>query len=203
QDAYGTTQVDIAGIIPGDVSGKAYPGVHNNVQPRTLSVQLSANPTPHLLNDLTLGDARSFWADQRVTPRPQVPGTSGALAIAQGFLDQGLDETSGAARSRVWDNHNYQARDNVSWLKGKHNLQFGGGLQHISAFHQRDDKIVGTQYTALVYNLNAQTSVSIPQSSRPPTCGGAVTTNCLPASAVSAWNNLFAGALGLVDSGGT
>src|SRR5262249_38630917 len=97
----------------------------------------------------------------------------------------------------------YQARDNVSWLKGKHNLQFGGGLQHISAFHQRDDKIVGTQYTALVYNLNAQTSVSIPQSSRPPTCGGAVTTNCLPASAVSAWNNRFAGALGLVDSGGT
>jgi hypothetical protein len=202
QFANGVSQIDIAGFAPGDTSGKAAPAVRTNVQPRTLSVQLSANPTPHLLNDLTVGDARSFWADQRVTPRPQVSGTIGALAIAQGFLDQGLDETSGAARSRVWDNHNYQVRDNLSWVKGKHNLQFGGGLQYIPAFHQRDDKIVGTQYTALVYNLNAQTSVSIPAASRPPTCSASVTTNCLQSSAVSAWNNLFAGSLGVVDSGG-
>jgi hypothetical protein len=203
QFANGISQVDIAGFAPGDTPGKAAPTVRTNVQPRTLSVQLSANPTPHLLNDLTLGDARSFWADQRVTPRPQVSGTTGALAIAQGFLDQGLDETSGAARTRVWDNHNYQLRDNLSWVKGKHNLQFGGGLQYIPAFHQRDDKIVGTQYTALVYNLNAQTSVSIPQTSRPPTCSASATTNCLPSTAVSSWNNLFAGALGIVDSAGT
>ncbi len=203
QFANGTSQVDIAGFAPGDTPGKAAPAVHTNVQPRTLSVQLSANPTPHLLNDVTLGDARSFWADQRVTPPPQVPGTAGALAIAAGFLDQGLDETSGAARTRVWDNHNYQFRDNLSWVKGKHNLQFGGGLQYIPAFHQRDDKIVGTQYTALVYNLNALTSVSIPATNRPATCSASATTNCLLSTAVSSWNNLLAGSLGIVDSAGT
>ena len=200
--AYGVNQVDIAGFIPGDTSGKAAPGVRTNVQPRTLSVQISATPTPHLLNALTLGDARSYWGDQRNPPRPQVSGTAGALSIAQGFLDQGLDVGAGNSRSRVWDNHNYQARDNLSWVRGKHNLQFGAGLEHIPAFHQRDDKIVGTQFTALVYNLNALTSAGIPASSRPPTCSATVTNNCLQSASGQAWNNLFAGALGMVDSAG-
>lgn len=203
QFAYGVTQVDIAGFAAGDTPGVAVPGVRNNVQPRTWSLQLTATPTAHIVNDIAVGDARSFWADQRDTPRPQVPGTSGALDVAASFLDQGLDETSGNARSRVWDNHNYQLRDNLSWVKGSHLLQFGVGEQYIPVFDQRDDKIVGTQYTALVYNLNASTSVSIPATSRPPTCSSTVTTNCLSSSAVSEWNNLFAGALGLVDSAGT
>ena len=88
-------------------------------------------------------------------------------------------------------------------MKGKHVLQVGGGEQYIPVFHQRDDKVVGTQYTALVYNLNAATSVSIPAADRPPTCGSGVTANCLASSAVSEWNNLFAGSLGIVDSAGT
>ncbi len=202
QAANGITQVDIAGLVPGHTSGVAAPGVRTNVQPRTLSAQLTTIVTPGLLNDLTVGDSRNFWADQRIPPRPQVPGTAGALNIAENFLSQGLEVTAGAARSRIWNSHSYQLRDNVSWNQGNHNFQFGGGWQHIRAFHQRDDKIVGTM-TALVYNLNARTSVGIPQSSRPPTCSAAVTTNCLQSSAVAAWNDLFAGALGMIDSAGT
>ncbi|MBV9743135.1 MAG: hypothetical protein JO099_05180, partial [Acidobacteriia bacterium] len=202
QFAYGSSQVDIAGFGRGDTPGVAVPAQRNDVQPRTWSIQFTATPTSRLVNDITVGDARSFWADRRDTPRPQVAGTNGALDVAASFLDQGLDETSGNARTRAWDNHDYQLRDNLSWAKGKHLLQFGGGEQYIPVFHQRDDKIVGTQYTALVYNLNAATSVSIPAADRPPTCGGSVTANCLASSAVSEWNNLYAGALGIVDSGG-
>ena len=200
QSAFGVGQVDIAGFAAGHVPGVAAPAARTNVQPRTLSVQISTMVTPNFLSDLTVGDSRSFWADQRTPPRPQVPGTTGALNIAQNFLGQGLDVTA-AARSRIWKNHNYQIRDNVSWNRGEHNFQFGGGWQHIRAFHQRDDKIVG-QLTALVYNLNARTSASIPQNSRPPTCSASVTTSCLQSSAVAAWNDLFAGALGIVDSAG-
>ncbi|HJT88527.1 MAG TPA: carboxypeptidase-like regulatory domain-containing protein, partial [Bryobacteraceae bacterium] len=202
QTANGVSQVDIAGFAQGDTPGVGAPAARTNVQPRMLSVELSTIVSPRVVNDLTLGDSRNFWADQRTPPRPQVPGTAGALDIAQNFLDQGLDVTAGTARSRVWDNHNYQVRDNLSWVKGKHNLQFGGGLEYIPAFHQRDDKIVGTQFTSLVYNLNARTSVGIPQTSRPPTCGSSASANCLPSSAVAEWNDLFAGALGIVDSAG-
>ncbi len=202
QGANNTSQVDIAGFSSGNRPGVGAPGARTNAQPRTLGLQLSTNFKPNLLNDLTIGDARNFWADQRTAPRPQVAGTSGALAVAGNFLDQGIDVTAGAARSRVWNNHNYQLRDNVSWVKGSHNLQFGAGWQNIRAFHQRDDKIVGTQLTSLVYNLNARTGVSIPATARPATCGGAVATNCLQSAAVAQWNDLFAGALGIVDSGG-
>ncbi len=200
--ANGTNQVDIAGFAPGHTSGVGAPAGRTNAQPRTLSLELSANLRPNLLNDLTVGDARSFWADQRTPPSPQVSGTTGALAVAGNFLDQGIDVTAGTARSRVWDNHNYQVRDNVSWVTGRHNISFGGGWQHVKAFHQRDDKIVGTQFTALVYNLNARTGVGIPASARPAACSATVTAQCLPAGSVAMWNDLFAGALGIVDSGG-
>jgi hypothetical protein len=202
QGANGTSQVDIAGFAPGDTIGKGAPGGRTDDQPRTLGVRLSTIVSPSMVNDLTLGDARNFWADQRTPPAPQVPGTAGALSVASNFLDQGIDVSAGTARSRVWDNQNYQLRDNYSWVKANHYLSFGGGWQHIRAFHQRDDKIVGTQLTQLVYNLNARTGISIPASARPPTCSGTVTTNCLQSASVATWNDLFAGALGMVDSGG-
>ena len=202
QGANGTSQVDIAGFATGHTPGVAAPAARTNVQPRTLALHLSTNFTPTLLNDLTVGDARSFWADQRTAPRPQVPGSAGALAVAANFLDQGIDVTAGAARSRVWNNHNYQVRDNLYWIRGKHNLQLGGGWQHIRAFQQRDDKIAGTQLTSLVYSLNARTGVSVPATARPATCSATTTTGCLTAAAVAQWNDLFAGALGIVDSGG-
>jgi hypothetical protein len=202
QGANGTNQVDIAGFAPGHTAGIGVPGGRTNAQPRTLAVQISTTLSASMLNDLTVGDARNFWADQRTPPAPQVPGTAGALAVAGNFLDQGIDVSAGAARSRIWDNHNYQLRDNFSWLKGNHNLSFGGGWQQIKAFHQRDDKIVGTQLTQLVYNLNARTGISIPASARPATCGATSTSNCLLSGSVAMWNDLFAGALGMVDSGG-
>lgn len=202
QGANGTSQVDIAGFAPGHTPSIGAPAGRTNNQPRTLAIGVTTTFSSNKLNDLTLGDARNFWADQRTPPAPQVAGTAGALAVAGNFLDQGIDVTAGAARSRVWNNHNYQLRDNFSWIKGSHNLSFGGGWQHIRAFHQRDDKIVGTQLTQLVYNLNARTGVSIPASARPATCGNGVTTNCLPSASVAMWNDLFAGALGMVDSGG-
>jgi hypothetical protein len=200
--ANGINQVDIGGFAPGHTAGVGAPAGRTNAQPRTLSLQLSTSITSNMLNDLTIGDARNFWADQRTPPAPQVAGTSGALAVAGNFLDQGIDVTAGAARSRVWNNHNYQIRDNLSWIKGNHNLSFGGGWQHIKSFHQRDDKIVGTQLTALVYNLNARTGIGIPATARPATCSATVTSNCLQSAAVAMWNDLFAGSLGMVDSGG-
>src|SRR5438034_784359 len=80
---------------------------------------------------LSFCDSRNFWTDRRIPPRPQVAGTTGALAVAENFLGQGLDVSAGAARSRVWDNHQYQLRDDFSWVKGKHNIQVGGGWRHI------------------------------------------------------------------------
>jgi len=102
---------------------------------RTTLFQLAAHGDPYSdrLNTVSLGDSRNFWADRR-TRRCLSPGTTGALDVAENFLGQGLDVSAGTARSRVWDNHEYQLRDDFSWVKGKHNFQFGGGWRHIPCF---------------------------------------------------------------------
>src|SRR5262249_62295005 len=83
QGSAGVTQADIAGFAPGDVPGQAAPGVRTIAEPRFFSLQLTATPTPTIVNTLSSGDSRNFWTDRRIPPRPPVPGPTGALAVAR------------------------------------------------------------------------------------------------------------------------
>lgn len=195
------TQLDIAGLVKGNPRGQAIPTASTPVEPRFLSARLTGQITPTLVNEFIFGFARNWWAYKRVAPFPQVPGTSGALMIALGDLDQGIDVDTQRARSRIWKDHVWQFGDNVTWTRGAHMLQFGGMWRRMPVFHQRDDKVIGS-LTSLVYELNARTAVTVPDRSRPPTCGGDITTNCLRSGDVGRWNDLLAGALGVVDKAG-
>ncbi|GBC81660.1 hypothetical protein HRbin10_00772 [bacterium HR10] len=201
QEVLDVTQLDIAGIVKGNPRGQAIPTASTPVEPRFVSARLTGQITPTLVNEFIFGFARNWWAYKRVAPFPQVPGTSGALMIALGDLDQGIDVDTQRARSRVWKDHVWQFGDNVTWTKGPHTLQFGGTWRRMPVFHQRDDKVIGS-LTSLVYELNARTAVTVPAAHRPPTCGGDVTTNCLRSGDVGRWNDLLAGALGVVDKAG-
>ncbi|PYX84056.1 MAG: hypothetical protein DMG68_21405 [Acidobacteria bacterium] len=55
-------------------------------------------------------------------------------------------------RTRFWDGRDHQLRDDVSWLKGNHLLQFGGLYQHNFNWHQRTDNGGGINYQP-VYQL--------------------------------------------------
>ncbi len=201
QEVLDVTQLDIAGLVKGNPRGQAIPTASTPVEPRFLSARLTGQITPTLVNEFIFGFARNWWAYKRVAPFPQVPGTSGALMIALGDLDQGIDVDTQRARSRVWKDHVWQFGDNVTWTRGAHMLQFGGMWRRMPVFHQRDDKVIGS-LTSLVYELNARTAVTVPAGSRPPTCGGGITTNCLRSGDVGRWNDLLAGALGVVDKAG-
>lgn len=195
------SQLDIAGLTAGATKGKAIPLAGTPVQPRFSSMRLTGQISPTLVNEFGFGYARNWWAYKRVAPFPQVKGTNAAIMAALGFLDQGIDVDTQRARSRVWRDHLWQFTDNVSWIKGKHTFQFGGTWRRTPVFHQRDDKVVGS-LTSLVAELDRGTAVAIPSSSRPPTCGAGVTTNCLSAGDVTRWDRLFAAALGMVDKAG-
>ena len=69
-------------------------------------------------------------------------------------------------------------------------------------FQERNEKTANSSLTALVYDLNARSSTSVPAANRPATCGGGVTTNCLQTGDVARWNDLYTGALGIVDKAG-
>ncbi len=201
QNVADPTQVDIIGLTPGSARGQATTLSATPVEPRFVSAKLTGQFRPTLINEFTFGYARNWWAYKRQRPIPQLSGTTGALLAALGTLDQGIEVDTQRARSRIWRDHVWQFGDNLTWVKRDHTLQFGGTWRRMPVFHERDDKVVGS-LSSLVYELNAQTSTGVPASSRPPTCGGGVTTNCIQSGDVGRYNDLFASALGIVDKAG-
>lgn len=194
-------QVDIAGLT-GGASGQIRPGGQTPVEPRFFSTQLSGMIRPNLINEFNVGFSRNFWAYKRINPFPQVPGTSAALMVGQGTLDSGIDVDTQRARSRIWREQTYQINNNLSWIRGKHTLQFGGSFRHMPVFHERDDKVIGS-LTTLVYEATAQNNaVSIAAANRPPSCGAGVTANCILTGDVARYNTLFAAGLGMIDKAG-
>ncbi len=199
QGAKEATQVDIAGILPGNTAGQAASLGFVPVQPRYVSARLTGQLSPRLVNEFVFGYARNWWSYIRQGPIPQTTGTDGALQIATGTLSQGFDVDAGSARNRTWRDHVWQFGDHLTWVRNNHNLQFGGTWRRMPAFQERNEKTASSSLTALVYDLNARTSTSVPAANRPATCGGGVTTNCLPTGDVARWNDLYTGALGIVD----
>lgn len=192
-------QVDIANLTG---CGKPVcPGGSTPVEPRFFSTTLAGALTPRLTSETNLGYRRGWWAYRRINPFPQVPGTAAALMVAQGTLDSGIDVDTQRARSRIWRDQTYSVNQNMSWMAGKHLVQFGGQAALFRVFHERDDKVIGS-LTTPVYELNASNFISISSAARPPTCGGGITTNCLQPGDVQRWNDLFAAGLGMVDKGG-
>ncbi len=206
QFVFDTTQVDIAGFSPGAQRGIPKATGLTPVEPRFFSAQLLGTITPNVINELNVGYTRNFWAYKRVNPFPQVEGTAAGLMVgrtgATQNLNAGVDFDTQNGRSRIWRDQTYYLSDNLTWIKGKHSLQFGGALRFMPFFHERDDKVIGS-LTYLVYELNAANYVSIPASSRPPTCAAGATGACLGAAAdVTRWNDLFAASLGIVNKAG-
>ena len=91
-----------------------------------------------------------------------------------------------------------QYTDNLIWIKGRHNLAFGGEFRSLPLLFTHNDQV--TFLTAPVADLGSATFLTIPGVNRPPTCSATVTTNCLRSGDILAWDDLYAASLGLVDN---
>src|SRR5262249_43837497 len=117
------------------------------------------------------------------------------------LVDEPIDVNTQVARKQGNDNRNFQWNADFVWTRGRHTLEFGTAVHFLPTLHLRDDKVIGA-LGALVAQMDADigSSVVVPAADRPPTCGGALTTNCLRATDVQQWDRLYAGVLGLVDN---
>src|SRR6266481_4977056 len=117
------------------------------------------------------------------------------------LVDEPIDVNTQVARKQGNDNRNFQWNADLVWMRGKHTWEFGTAIHYLPTLHLRDDKVIGA-LGALVAQMDADigSSVVIPAADRPPTCGAALTTNCLRATDVQQWDRLYAGTLGLVDN---
>lgn len=145
-------QVDIGGFFPGDKLGT--PAAINNrpQQPWYLVTGLTTAITPRLTNDFHFSFLRNFWQWSDSNGPPQLSGLGGALEpLGEGASINGTlapyNVNTQSIRTRFWDGHDYFFRDDLSYLRGKHLLQFGGQLQRNWNYHERSDNGGGINFT--------------------------------------------------------
>jgi len=193
EDAGFLRQVDIGGVLPGDVNG--VPKVLSSIprQPRYFVTGLTANITPYLTNDFHLSWLRDWWEWVSMPPFPQIAGVPAALVpggdTVNALVPLNIDTQN--ARTRLWNSHGMDFRDDASWVRGNHLFQFGGSFKHTWVFFRRDDGQQNSQKTLQYFMGNTIGGISFPGSIRPPG---------LPSSQISNWNNLYAQLLGMTDA---
>ena len=202
QDAAVDKQIDIGGLLTGDVSGNPRSAASIPRQPRYFVAGLTGQLKPSITNQFNFSYLRDFWQWNTAGAAPQVAGVAAALQIggeAQNTALVPMNVDTNSVRTRMWNGHNYDYRDDVSWLAGNHLFQFGGSAARSAVQFNRNDGQVSS-LTQTVYQITANTGIQIPAANLPPTCSATVTTNCLPSSQTTNWKTLYASSLGLVDS---
>ncbi len=201
-DEFGNQQVDIGGLTGGTL-GVPHSTRENPLQPRYTVLGLTGRITPNLTNAFHFDWLRHWWQWRATDPFPQVSGLGAALQIfsesnTNGLVPMNVDTQN--ARSRVWNGHDYNFNDEVSWIRGGHVVQFGGSARHQHFFHVRNDKVVGA-LTAPVYFAEKSSFVNIGAAFRPAVCAGPGSTNCIQDADTSRWDSLYASVLGMIDHG--
>ena len=185
-----TSQVDIGGFFPGDTLGTPAAIASRPQQAWFLVGGLTTQVSNNITNNFVFNYLRNYWAWGTFGDPPQFPGLSGALEPLGESATQSLNpynvDTQGT-RTRNWNGHNYMFRDDVSWLHGKHLIQFGGLFQRNWDGHQRTDNGGGINYQN-VYQLSTASKSQINMTGFVP---GAV-------SDATTWGRDYAAVLGLV-----
>jgi hypothetical protein len=189
-------QIDIGGFFPGDKLGVPA-SVSNRPQvPWYLTASLSTNITPAVTNDFHYSYLRNYWARASSAQPPQLPGLGGAIeplgeVATQVLAPYNLDTQD--VRTRFWDGQDHMIRDDVSWAKGTHFIQFGGTYQHNWNYHQRTDNGGGINYNTVYWTgagVNTTNGMNmtgfIPDAIN--AAGGSTLTN---------WNRQYAMVLGI------
>ncbi len=190
-----TNQVDIGGFFPGDTLGTPASVANRPQVPWFLVAGLTTNISSNTTNDFHYSYLRNYWAYGSAGDPPQLPGLAAALepfgegGAGTGFALSPYNVDTQNTRTRFWDGHDNMFKDDVTMLKGKHMLQFGGQYQHNWNYHQRSDNGGGINYFP-VYQLGTTSGAG----------SGIDLTGFVPAGVPAAtWGRDYAAMLGLVS----
>jgi hypothetical protein len=188
--AFGNSQVDIGGLLPGCTFGQACSVYTTPNQPWTIVGGLTTTVTNHLTNDIRVSYVRNLWAYGSAMAPPQLPGLGGAIEIggetSAALIPYNVNNQS--VRAREWNGQDKQLKDDVSYLRGNHLFQFGGSFQRNFDQMYRTDNGVGIM-SALVYQIY-DTGIAFTSAYQP---------TGLPSSSLTPWNHLYAQVLGMVN----
>jgi hypothetical protein len=147
-------QVDIGGFYSGDKLGVPSAVSNRPQDPWYLTFGLTTNITNNVTNDFHYSYLRNYWARASNGQAPQVTGLGGALepfGENANYVLAPVNLDTQDVRTRFWDGQDNMFRDDVSWLKGKHFIQFGGTYQRNWNYHQRTDNGGGINYQTVYW----------------------------------------------------
>src|SRR5579859_899416 len=186
-----TNQIDIGGLLPGDKFGVPASASNNPVDPRYFVAGLTGTLTPNLINEFHISYLLNDWQWLR-------QGVTNALSTVPAGIEFSdshygcmcpLNMDTQDARNRVWDGHDWNYNDTLSWVKGTHYFQFGGTIVHWWDHHVRDDQVVAG-LPELVYQLN-RGGTKTSADNRP---AG------MPSNNNGNWDNLYSQTLGILGT---
>jgi hypothetical protein len=189
-------QWDIGGFFPGDTKGQ-YAAVRNLPQnPWIYTAGLTTDISPTLTNDFHFSYTRNWWAYADPGGVPNVAGYPAALEV--GGETPGVfapyNTNNQSTRTRFWDGQDQMYRDDITWIRGNHLLQFGGMYLRNHDIHQRNDNGAGIntfqQYLIGQGNGTDLSSVGIDMAGYIP--NGITST--------AKYGNLYAMVLGMITS---
>jgi hypothetical protein len=186
-----TNQVDIGGVFPGDKLGQPAAVAPRPQLPSYIVTGLTGNLRPNLISDFRLSYQRNFWQWGDENAPPQLPGLGGAVEIGgestSALIPYNVNTQS--IRQRFWDGQDTYLREDLTWIKGKHLVQYGGAYQHNFDYHTRTDNGVGINdqivYQITSANINWANSPYIP--------------SAVPSSQASNYESYYSYVLGLVS----
>jgi hypothetical protein len=159
-------------------------------RPRNSYGALTSVLKPTLTNE-----ARFSWLHDRlgfnvISPQPKV-GLNAPINFGGALVDDIVDVDTQRARNQFRTLNIYQWTDNLTWIKGSHNMQFGGTIRRISSTDYRDDKVIGSITTPVAEISNTGGFVTVPVTQRP---------GYIQAADVGRYNTLYTALLGSVST---
>lgn len=188
-------QWDVGGFFPGDTKGQ-YQAIRQKPQNSWLyTAGLTKDIRPGLTNDFHFSFTRNWWAYLDPSGVPNVAGYPAALELGGETSNPfGPYNTNNQnVRTRYWDGHDSQYRDDLTWIKGNHLMQFGFMYLRNNDAHKRNDN-GGTINTYEQYLIGEGNGVGL----------GSLGINMagyVPAGvSANKYGNLYSMVLGMVDS---
>ncbi len=202
-DLASNVQYDVGGLIAGKL-GVATSTASRPQLPWYYVAGVTTNISNNLTNDFHYSFLRNWWQWISAGGAPQFSQLSGAMEIggetANALIPYNVNTQN--ARQRYWNGHDNMFRDDMTYLRGNHLLQWGGTVQHDWDAHQRNDNGLGIM-EANVYQMGASSTTSLAVT------GLCVSNSCsagdnayvpagIPTSNVNTYRNYYAQVLGIV-----
>jgi hypothetical protein len=150
-------QVDIGGFFSGGTLGTPTALTSRPQVPWYLVLGMTTTISSNLTNDFHYSFLRNYWQWGSAGDPAQFSSLGAAIEPFGESRNEVLapyNVNTQQTRTRFWDGKDHFFRDDVSWSKGSHLLQFGGQYQHNWNYHQRTDNGGGINYYP-VYQLGS------------------------------------------------